>query len=190
MTTMFIDSLRQRVKAMNTLWERAAQDMTLEQVNHHERPGVLPIAFSFNHFMRGQDQAISQHFLGETPIWARGNWAMRVGVSVDRYGKDESVAEMERLRFSNFEAWKEYQSELIAQTHRVLDRVTEDLLAEVVLPPFPAGDRAFCALVVGAGNPVRKLDVLECIVYQHGLRHMGEVEHGRALIGLPGGMTA
>jgi hypothetical protein len=37
--------------------------------------------------------------------------------------------------------------------------------------------------------PVRKLEVLECFVYQHGLRHMGEVEHGRALVGL-GGMTS
>ena len=32
----------------------------------------------------------------------------------------------------------------------------------------------------------RKLDVLECFVYQHGLRHMGEIEHGRALVGLKG----
>jgi hypothetical protein len=44
----------------------------------------------------------------------------------------------------------------------------------------------FCALVIGPGAPLRKLDVLECFVYQHGLRHMGEVEHGRALVGLAG----
>jgi len=41
-------------------------------------------------------------------------------------------------------------------------------------------------MVVGPGNPIRKLEVLECFVYQHGLRHMGEVEHGRALVGLSG----
>ena len=38
------------------------------------------------------------------------------------------------------------------------------------------------------GRPIRKLEVLECFVYQHGLRHMGEVEHARAFFGL-GGMT-
>jgi len=47
----------------------------------------------------------------------------------------------------------------------------------------------FCGIVIGPGNPLRKLEVLECFVYQHGLRHMGEVEHGRALVGL-GGMTS
>lgn len=44
----------------------------------------------------------------------------------------------------------------------------------------------FCGMVVGRGNPIRKLEVLECFVYQHGPRHMGEVEHGRALVGLSG----
>jgi hypothetical protein len=44
----------------------------------------------------------------------------------------------------------------------------------------------FCAIVIGPGAPLRKLDVLECFVYQHGLRHMGEIEHGRALVGLSG----
>ena len=33
---------------------------------------------------------------------------------------------------------------------------------------------------------LRRLEVLECFVYQHGLRHMGEIEHGRALVGLQG----
>jgi TPR repeat protein len=37
---------------MNALWERAASDLTLEQVNHHEREGVLPMAFSFAHYMK------------------------------------------------------------------------------------------------------------------------------------------
>jgi hypothetical protein len=44
----------------------------------------------------------------------------------------------------------------------------------------------FCAIVIGKDAPLRKLDVLECFVYQHGLRHMGEIEHGRALVGLQG----
>ena len=71
---MFIDSLRNRIRAMNTLWERAVGDMTLEHVNHHARPG----------------------------------------------------------------------------------------------------------------NPVRNLEVLECFVFQHGIRHLGEIEYARALVGLTG----
>jgi len=37
---MFVASLQNRIRAMNALWERAVSDMTLEQVNHHERAGV------------------------------------------------------------------------------------------------------------------------------------------------------
>jgi hypothetical protein len=30
------------------------------------------------------------------------------------------------------------------------------------------------------------LDAAECWIYQHGLRHMGEIEHARGLVGLTG----
>ena len=69
MSEMFGASLRNRIRAMNTIWERAVSDMTLEHVNHQERAGVLPIAFSLSHFMRAQDQSISGPFLGERPLW-------------------------------------------------------------------------------------------------------------------------
>ena len=44
----------------------------------------------------------------------------------------------------------------------------------------------FCATVIGPDAALRKLDVLGCFVYQHGLRHMGEIEHGGALVGRKG----
>ncbi len=190
MSEMFVDSLKARIKAMNSLWEQAAADMTLEQVNHHERKGVLPIAFSFSHFMKMQDIAVSGTFLGERPLWAQGGWAEKVGVTVDALGREETVEEMENLRFGDFEAWKLYQAEVIARTDRVLQTLTEDILAEVAMPRLPPNmQHVFCSRVVGPDGPVHKLDVLECFVYQHGLRHMGEIEHGRALVGL-GGMTS
>ena len=39
--------------------------MTLEQVNHHERAGVLPLAFSCSHFIKIGDGAVSERFLDE-----------------------------------------------------------------------------------------------------------------------------
>jgi len=91
MSQIYVTSLKNRVRAMNTLWERAVSDMTLEHVNHHERAGVLPIAFSLSHFMRAQDQSISGPFLREQPLWDAGGWAEKVGVSVDRLGREETV---------------------------------------------------------------------------------------------------
>jgi hypothetical protein len=187
MCEMFVVSLRNRIRAVNTLWERVVTDMSLEQVNHQERSGVLPIAFSLSHFMRAQDLAISGPFLREPAVWETGGWAAKVGVTVDKLGREESVEEMERIRFGDFDAWRSYQSAVIARTNRVLDTITEDVLAEVVAPQLPQNmQQVFCAIVIGPGAPVRKLDVLECFVYQHGLRHMGEIEHGRALVGLKG----
>ncbi len=191
MSEMFVDNLRNRMRAMNTLWERAASDLTLEQVNHHERAGVLPLAFSFSHFIKIEDGALSQRFLDEPPLWEQGDWARETGVTVDKGGRTETVEEMEQLRFGDWEAWKTYQSAVIARTERALVGVTEADLAEVVIAALPESmANIYCAIVVGGvGMPVRKLEVLECFVYQHGLRHMGEVEHGRALVGL-GGMTS
>lgn len=190
MSEMFVNSLRNRVRAMNTIYERAVSDMTLDHVNHHERSGVLPIAFSLSHFMRVQDQSISGPFLGGPALWGTGIWAERVGVTVDRLGREETVEQMENIRFADFDAWRAYQSAVIERTNGVLDTLTEDILAQVLLPQLPPNmQQIFCAIVIGPGAPLRKLDVLECFVYQHGLRHMGEIEHGRALVGL-GGMTS
>jgi hypothetical protein len=183
----FVDSLRNRIRAMNTLWERAVSDLTLGQVNHHERAGVLPMAFSFSHYIRAQDQSVSRLFVREAPVWDAGGWAAKIGVTVDRLGREETVEEMEQLRFGDLDAWKAYQAEVLARTSTALDGIDAALLGEVVMAQLPPNmQNIFCAIVIGPGAPLRKLDVLECFVYQHGLRHMGEIEHGRALAGLQG----
>ncbi|MCH8994290.1 MAG: hypothetical protein IH959_04900 [Chloroflexi bacterium] len=97
---------------------------------------------------------------------------------------------MEQIRLGDLDAWRRYQTEVLTRTNGVLDSITEETLAEVLIPELPENFlQTFCAIVIGPGAPLRKLEVLECFVYQHGLRHMGEVEHGRALVGL-GGMTS
>jgi hypothetical protein len=190
MSEMFVHSLRNRIRAMNTIYERAVSDMTVDQVNHHEREGVLPIAFSLSHFMRAQDQSISGPFRGGPTLWDSEGWADKVGVSVNKLGREETVEEMQNIRFQDFDAWRAFQTAVIKRTDETLDDLTEDLLAQVLLPQLPPNmQQIFCAIVIGPGAPLRKLDVLECFVYQHGLRHMGEIEHGRALVGL-GGMTS
>jgi len=117
----------------------------------------------------------------------QGGWSDRVGVNIDALGREESVEEMQRIRFGDFDAWKAYQTEVIRRTDGVLETLDEALLAEAVMPVLPPNmQNVFCGLVIPKGGPLRKLEVLECFVYQHGLRHMGEIEHGRALVGLKG----
>jgi hypothetical protein len=185
--TMFVQSLVNRIRAMNSLWERAISDMTPEQINHHEREGVLPIAFSFSHFINAQDQSISIFFARTPPVWVSGGWAAKVGIAIDALGREETVAKMQHQRIGDLDAWRDYQSQVLARTDEVLNTIDAEMLLEVVFPKLPPNmQNIFCGIVVGPGNPIRKLEVLECFVYQHGLRHMGEVEHGRALVGLSG----
>lgn len=189
MEQLFLDTLKARVRAMNTLWQRAVADMTLEQVNHFERDGVLPIAFSLSHYMRGQDQSISMLFLGRPTLWESEGHAAKVGVSVDQLGREQTVAEMQELRFGDLDAWRAYQSGVIARTDEVLDALTVERLAEVLFPVMPPNMlQTYCALVVADG-PLLRLHAMECFVYQHGIRHLGELEHARALVGL-GGLTS
>ena len=183
----FVDSLRNRICALNTLWERAVRDVTLEQMNHHEREGVLPMAFSFSHYIRSQDQSISGPFLREPTLWMSGDWAGKVGVSIDAFGREETIHEMQHLRFSDIDAWRAYQGAVLVRTAGVLATINADILGEVLMPKLPPNmQNIFCAIVIGPDAPLRKLEVLECFIYQHGLRHMGEIEHGRALVGLQG----
>ncbi len=183
----FVDSLRNRIRAMNILYERAVSDLSLDQMNHHERAGVLPMTFSFSHYIQTQDRSISVPILGELPLWISGGWAAKIGVSLDAFGREESVAEMEKLRFGDIDAWKAYQAAVLARTSTVLDTLTLETLGEVLMPKLPPNmQNIFCAIVIGLDAPLRNLEVFECFIYQHGLRHMGEIEHGRALVGLQG----
>lgn len=187
MSDLLLDSLKNRIRTMNVFWQRLVADMTLDHVNHQERAGVLPIAFSLCHYIRNQDQTMSRWFLDRPPLWESGAWAQRIGVTVDRPGREETVAEMEQLRFADFEAWKAYQTQVVVATDGALEPLTEAMLTEVVFPMLPPNlQTIYCAVVVGPGNPVRKLEALECFVYQHGLRHMGEIEFARSLVGLSG----
>jgi hypothetical protein len=54
------------------------------------------------------------------------------------------------------------------------------------LPPQVAS--TFSARVAGEQG-ITVLDAVECWMYQHALRHMGEIELARGLVGL-GGMTS
>ncbi len=54
-----LDSFRRPVRGMHALWIEALATMDSEQVNHFERPGVLPIAFTVHHQPRMEDFAVA-----------------------------------------------------------------------------------------------------------------------------------
>ncbi len=59
----------------------------------------------------------------------------------------------------------------------------------VVARPFPPMIASTYSARVAGPEGITLLDAAECWIYQHGLRHMGEIELARGLVGL-GGMTS
>jgi hypothetical protein len=162
--------------------------MTLDQVNHVERAGVLPIAFSLVHQVLIEDGAVV--FVGGPLPQFNDEWSRRMDLAIPDDGKSKSVEEMMRQRIGNWGEFLNFQ--------RLVFRASEDFVASIdpatlddIVVPYPYGpgiEHTFSARV-GGERGISRSDAVECWIYQHGLRHMGEIEHARALVGL-GGMTS
>ena len=182
---MSLDSLQRRMRALHSLWEEAVGSMSLEQVNYVERAPVLPIAFSLFHMAQIEDGSAMMLGAGD-PVYDDG-WGERIGLAIADHGKHRPVAEMVEQRIGNYEAYCDYQAAVFARTELWLAGLDPSALDEVIMkPPFPPQIAStYSARVAGAEGMTRR-DAIECWIYQHGLRHMGEVEHARALVGLEG----
>jgi hypothetical protein len=185
---LIIDSLRRRMRAMHSLYEDALATMGPEHVNHFEREGVLPIAFSLFHVTNMIDVA----FLGITgqPLIWNEAWEAKVQPSIADHGKHRTVEEMVGQRIGDYEAFKQYQATVFARTEEWLATLEPpDLRRVVVQRPFPPQIASTYSARVASPEGITLLDATECWIYQHGLRHMGEIELARGLVGL-GGMTS
>jgi hypothetical protein len=185
---LLLDSLRRRMRAMHSLYYDAVATMDLGHVNHFEREGVLPIAFCLFHYTNMQDTSFAV-LSGTTLIWD-AEWQSRVQMAIDDHGKERPVSDMIDQRIGDYDAFKEYQRAVFGRTEAWLDTVDRAALDRVLiarpLPPVVAN--TYSARVAGEDG-ITVLDALECWIYQHGLRHMGEIELARGLVGL-GGMTS
>jgi hypothetical protein len=187
-TDLVLDSLQRRMKALHSLYEQAITTMDLSHVNHVEREGVLPIAFSMFHYINMHDVSFMM-LTGVAPIWD-ASWQERVHVTINDHGKHRTVAEMIHQQIGDLEAFHEYQDAVFNRTHAHLAQLDPAELERVVIaPPFPPQVASTYSARVAGPQGITVLDGFECWIYQHGLRHMGEIELARGLVGL-GGMTS
>lgn len=174
-----------RLRALHGLWDRGVADLTVEQVNHVERAGVLPIAFTLVHFVRGEDAHAVELLDTEGLLWDVQATRFRYEGVIPSRGTP--LAEAERVRIGDLDAWRTYQRAVFDRVEQGLERMTEERLA---LPMF-GGSRpeslkgGFLAAYVPEG-PISRRQAIEAWLYQHGCRHLGELEHARALVGLGG----
>jgi DinB superfamily len=186
--TLILDSLRRRMRAMHSLYEDALATMDLSHVNHFEREGVLPIAFCLFHYTNMQDVS-GAVISGEPVVWS-DDWQARVQMAINDHGKERPVSDMIHQRIGDYDAFGEYQRAVFARTEAWLARLDPRELDRVLIPrPLPPVVANTYSARVAGDDGITVLDAIECWIYQHGLRHMGEIELARGLVGL-GGMTS
>lgn len=184
-TELILDSLRRRMRSMHSLWEDAVASMDLDHVNHVERPPVLPIAFSLFHFVQIEDGSAT--VLGAGPMVYDDTWAERMGLAIADHGKHRTVDEMLGQRLGDYDAFGAYMAAVFEKTESWLATLDPATLHDVVVArPFPPHIATTYSARVAGEAGITRLDAIECWIYQHGLRHMGEIEHARALVGLQG----
>ena len=184
-TDLVLDSLQRRMRAMHSLWEQAVSTMDLDQVNHVEREPVLPIAFSLFHLVQIEDGSATM--LGAGDMVYDDEWATKMGLAIADHGKHKTVDEMVGQRIGDYAAFTEYMNLVFAKTETWLAQLDPATLTDVVVArPFPDHIATTYSARVAGEQGITRLDATECWIYQHGLRHMGEIEHARALVGLEG----
>jgi hypothetical protein len=182
---LYLDSLRRRMRAMHSLWEDAVATMDVEQVNRVEREPVLPIAFSLFHFVQIEDGSATM--LGAGPMVYDDGWAERMGLAIADHGKHRTVDEMVHQRIGDYDGFRAYMAAVFDKTESWLAALDPATLTEtIVAHPYPPNIATTYSARVGGTAGITRMDATECWIYQHGLRHMGEIEHARALVGLQG----
>ena len=185
---LILDSLQRRMKALHSLYDQALDTMTIDHVNHFEREGILPIAFSLFHITNMIDASFMM-ITGTAPIWNE-DWNARVRPAIADHGKHKTVDEMIGQRIGDYEAFQEYLQLVFGRVHEWLAQLPPEELTRVVIArPFPPQIASTYSARVAGEAGITVLDAVECWIYQHGLRHMGEIELARGFVGL-GGMTS
>ena len=180
-------SIVQRIAAVHSLWQQGVSDLTSDQVNHVERAGVLPIAFTLMHLVVGEDRNAARHLGAGALLWDEQGWARRVQLVGEPPVRGTPMADAERIRLGDVDAWRVYQTAVFARTERALASLPLDRFAAKAMdrPPADKLKGSFLALIVPEGE-IRVADVCEAYLFQHAVRHLGELEHARALVGLGG----
>jgi len=181
------ERLTRRVGTMHQLWSAATSDLTTEQINHRERAGVLPISFSLLHYVVGEDRNVSTHLTASPMLWESGGWKHRIGGNLPSVKRGTPISIAEEASIGDAVTWFDYQQKVFEQTTTALRERSPADYDRVVLESIPESMLgSFVGLTNGPDGPVTLGDIIDGFVFQHGIRHLGEIEHARSLLGLQG----
>lgn len=179
------DSLVRRLRTVHSMYQDACETMSLEQVNTLSHPLGLPIAFCLAHQLLIEDFSLAM--AGGPTLHYNSEWRDRIEFTIDDDGKSRTIEEMRHQRIGNYDAFRELQSIVFQSTEEYVFQLPLNSFDDVIVAsPYPPTIASTFSARLGGERGISRSDALESWIYQHALRHLGEIEILRSLVGLSG----
>ena len=167
-----IEIVRDGMHSMHGLLDRAVEQMDAEQWNHRSADGGVSAFFSLWHYVRSEDNIANFVAQRRNTVWLRDGWDQRFGLHRTSQGTGMTSEQANAVLISDVEGWLAYQQGVWIATDQWLDTLSPEMLEDpIVIKPVPA---------------MTLWQALTGMLLYHGYRHVGEIEHARGLVGLPG----
>ena len=169
-----VDFIRQDLTRLHHELDRALADLSDKQLHTVPEGKGNSIGFSLWHYARTEDNIVRFILQGRRPtIWMEGQHAEKLGgLPPVAQGTGMPVAEAQALRIGDMAGFREYMQQVWAST--------TDYLAN---PDTSTFDQTVLVRPLGEMPAIRALGQV-CLT--HGFIHLGEIDHIRTMLGLPG----
>ena len=170
-----LDVLRDGLRGAHNLLDKAAGDMTAEQLNFRPSEGGVSPFFSLWHYVRTEDNIVNFVVQGKPTVWLEGGYDQAFGLHRTAQGTGMTAEQADAVRVTDVDLWREYQAKVWESTRGFLETLKADELESRRVTIRPVGEMSLWS-------------GLNSMCLTHAYRHVGEIEYARGVIGL-GGLT-
>ncbi|MGI8552635.1 MAG: DinB family protein [Dehalococcoidia bacterium] len=168
-----IEYLRLEMKRLHAQYDRAVRDLSEEQWHWLPNDKGNSIAFETWHYTRTEDNIVRFILQDRRPtVWLDGNYPEMLGLHRTAQGTGMPPTEAQAFHISDIQLFQEYMQQVWAGTDEWLANPDESSFATPVTVK-PIGE-------------MPKIHALGQVCLTHGFGHLGEIDHIRAMMDLPG----
>lgn len=168
-----LDILRDGLRSMHNMLDKAAGDMTAEQLNFRPKEGGVTPFFSLWHYVRTEDNIVNFVAQGKPTVWLEGGYDQAFGLPRTAQGTGMTDEQASDVKLQDVTLWREYQAKVWAATSEYLATLKPEDMESRRVTIRPMGEMSLWGGLNGM-----------CL--SHGYRHVGEIEYARGIMGLRG----
>lgn len=165
--------LRHEMGRLHAQYDRALGDLSDEQWHWIPMNKGNSVAFEAWHYIRTEDNVVRFILQNRRPtVWMEGGFAEKLGLPPVAQGTGMPLAEAQALRIPDTALFREYARRVWASTDEWLAHPDEaEFTTQVLVRPL---------------GEMPRIRALGQVCMSHGFGHLGEIDHIRALMDLPG----